>query len=820
MGLTRVGIGSLLLVAIASAVLLAELPEDVEPNSVVADRANIDEPDSDGVTPLWKAVRQSRTDRVHQLLVAGADPNTADLKQGWTPLQCNAFCNSEPDSLTITQQLLDHGADVHAVEPKYGETSLHYAVRVAKSVALVEKLLDAGADVNARSLQGNTPLQFAVVSGMPDMAKCLLKNGADPKLRNNKGLRPIDQINAISPESAQQIQKVFRQHGADAQRRPEWIKAERKKKESSATISGTIVLEDGSSSPVAGWLYAEGSYKTGKHSTSSWSSTVGQFTESFECKTHPGIVSLTFFPEDAYAPAVIGPFEIKPGETLSDVHIVLVPGHEQRVAVVTDGYQPIEGATVLAHPLLNGRAGGPNFPLTTDAKGEVLLEQVAPNTRYTFRVEAPGFQTLRTKPRRLPHNGEEPLRLWMVQAQPATGLVRFPDGSPAPGTKIKQLAEVHPTDGTDHAVDPKLIATTNGDGRFGLDSLSDDSRYVLIVEALDFNRVVTTSVKAGTQDAQIVLPERHDMVIRVKGDLEKVPTRKGKPYVKIYQRFAVRWDDRRVGTLFTDYATLEPTPQGGQAIHRGLAIDLRPDAGPQQVEVMLGQDESTKQIVDIARDADKATFVEFDLTELPEDLPYPRTVGVHEPDGSAMWFQSDDQVHFVVYYPGFFQDGLGGSNNLQGKWKTNGFLNLHPIGKLDKSVKKPHKLPIELVHQEDDLQLRIEGQEFDLDEGQIFIVDENWETRQMYANVDLLPGKQGDRKSVAELKKLISRASLVRAVQSSASNVEELTTEATVARPDVADLDYSRRKPKTLRVLTPDGEPAQRGERPSHLVER
>lgn len=401
-------------------------------------------------------------------------------------------------------------------------------------------------------------------------------------------------------------------------------------KEKPAKISGKIVLEDGSPSTAAGWLHSDGSYKDGEHSTHGWSSTEERFTNSFHCVLHSGTVSLKFFPEDDFAPAVIGPFELEAGETLSDVRIVLTPGHAQTVVVVGEQNQPIAGASVVAHPLLNGSTNGPNLPQETDENGQVRLEHVAPDTRYALRVEAPGFQNLRTEPRRMPRGGEQPITLRMVPAQRATGIVRFPDGSPAPGTKLKQMAEVFPTGGSGHSPSPRLLTTTDSLGRFDLDALSDDSSYVMLVEAMDSNRAVVADIQAGTRDAQIVLPERHDLVVSIKGDLEELPKRNGKPYLTFYQRFNVQWDDQVVGTLLTNYATIEPSVEGGRAIFRGLAIDLRPDADSQQVEVMLGQDENTKQIVEIARDSDRATLVEFDLTQ--SDNPTTEKTAVGEID--------------------------------------------------------------------------------------------------------------------------------------------------------------------------------------------
>lgn len=470
-------------------------------------------------------------------------------------------------------------------------------------------------------------------------------------------------------ETDSQLPKLLAEDG------PEFTGQVESEKRGTVKIAGKIIVADDNGQEPVGWIYSESEF--GNNSSYS---TEGRFDRAFECEVPAGAINLRFFPDGDYAPAVAGPFELKAGETLNDVRVDLTPGHTQTISVVTDGYQPIEGATVLAHPLLNGSTNGPNVPLTTDAKGVARLRHVAPDTRYTFKVEAPGFQKLRTEPRRLPRGGEEPLSLWMVRAEPATGVVRFPDGSPAPSTKIKQLAEVFPTGGADNAVVPKLIATTNGEGRFGIDSLSNDSAYVLVVEALDFSRAIIADVTAGTQDAQIVLPERHDLVVRVKGDLQKLPKRKGKPYVRVFQRFNLSWDDRGVGALLADYATIEPTQEGGQAIHRGLAIDLRPDSGPQQVEVMLGQDESTKQAVQIERNSDRATFVVFDLRPADEkedgaksetdgrssaatilarpqvaDIDYsrrePKTVRVLNPDGEP----PQDAAFCVIWW----RDGQG-----------------------------------------------------------------------------------------------------------------------------------------------------------------
>ncbi|MDE7227532.1 MAG: ankyrin repeat domain-containing protein [Treponemataceae bacterium] len=46
-------------------------------------------------------------------------------------------------------------------------------------IGIAEALISQGADVNYETLQGNTPLTFAIQANDMEMIKLLLKNGAD-----------------------------------------------------------------------------------------------------------------------------------------------------------------------------------------------------------------------------------------------------------------------------------------------------------------------------------------------------------------------------------------------------------------------------------------------------------------------------------------------------------------------------------------------------------------------------------------------------------------------------------------------------------------
>lgn len=97
----------------------------------------------------------------------------------------------------LASRLIEYGADLRptpvAVLGVDGVTSLHAAAFGGCSVPALEYLIkdcNLRLDIGATDAQGQTPLFYAVMGGKEDVVRCLIRNGADPNVRNRMGLTP------------------------------------------------------------------------------------------------------------------------------------------------------------------------------------------------------------------------------------------------------------------------------------------------------------------------------------------------------------------------------------------------------------------------------------------------------------------------------------------------------------------------------------------------------------------------------------------------------------------------------------------------------
>lgn len=136
-----------------------------------------------GVPALLVSIKATAP-KITQLLLGRPDIKIeARNLQDESALMLAAFTGN----LALCESLVNLDADVN----KPGWTPLHYAATNGH-VAVMQFLLDKFAYIDAASPNGSTPLMMAAMYGNSSAVKLLLESGADPTLKNGKGLSALD----------------------------------------------------------------------------------------------------------------------------------------------------------------------------------------------------------------------------------------------------------------------------------------------------------------------------------------------------------------------------------------------------------------------------------------------------------------------------------------------------------------------------------------------------------------------------------------------------------------------------------------------------
>jgi ankyrin repeat protein len=138
-------------------------------NRIVAAKPRINVHSAFGETALMLAALKGNTETVKLLLEKGASIN----HPGWTPLMYSALNNR----LDIARLLIGRGAQVNSTADN-GTTALMMAAREGH-LQMVLLLLEHNADVNHRTQFGYTALSVAQDRNMHEVAKMLIKAGAE-----------------------------------------------------------------------------------------------------------------------------------------------------------------------------------------------------------------------------------------------------------------------------------------------------------------------------------------------------------------------------------------------------------------------------------------------------------------------------------------------------------------------------------------------------------------------------------------------------------------------------------------------------------------
>jgi ankyrin repeat protein len=162
----------------------AETADWARLRSLLAEHADVNAAQVDGMTALHWAAYHDDADSAKALIAAGANAK-AENRYGVTPL--SLACTKGGDA--IVRMLLAAGADPNATL-RGGETALMTAARVGR-IGPVQALLDAGAKVDAKDRKGQTAIMWAAADGQAEVVAALVKAGADPRARLKSGFTPL-----------------------------------------------------------------------------------------------------------------------------------------------------------------------------------------------------------------------------------------------------------------------------------------------------------------------------------------------------------------------------------------------------------------------------------------------------------------------------------------------------------------------------------------------------------------------------------------------------------------------------------------------------
>ncbi|KAK0408812.1 hypothetical protein QR680_004174 [Steinernema hermaphroditum] len=113
-----------------------------------------------------------------------------------------------------TDALID-AVESGSVSPNFtddvGQTLLNWCSAFG-TIEMVSYLCNKGADVNKG--QRSSSLHYAACFGRPEVVKILLRNGANPDLRDEEGKTPLDKARERSEENHQQVARILESPGA------------------------------------------------------------------------------------------------------------------------------------------------------------------------------------------------------------------------------------------------------------------------------------------------------------------------------------------------------------------------------------------------------------------------------------------------------------------------------------------------------------------------------------------------------------------------------------------------------------------------------
>jgi len=163
--------------------------KDVTESHPVQDSGGINARDSEGYTPLIRAIRNSKREEAQVLLEHGADVNEPAGEpahdKGWTPLlEASIFMPG------LMKTLVERGANVNATDS--GNNIALFWAACSDDQEIIKLMLAKGAKIDMQDSIDQTPLIHAASCAALENVKLLLASGANMHLKEYDGKTAAD----------------------------------------------------------------------------------------------------------------------------------------------------------------------------------------------------------------------------------------------------------------------------------------------------------------------------------------------------------------------------------------------------------------------------------------------------------------------------------------------------------------------------------------------------------------------------------------------------------------------------------------------------
>ncbi len=122
---------------------------------------------------------------------------------------------------------------------------------------------------------------------------------------------------------------------------------------------------------------------------------------------------------------------------------------------------------------------------------------------YHISVTAPGYEPLTSA--RVTPSAEEARVVTLTHAVPSRGVAVDPQGKPVAGAEVRVFLEEKDRSISAFHLGGPLLATTDADGRFLLDTLKAGTRYILFVTSKAGGRGISPTVRAGQDGIRVTV---------------------------------------------------------------------------------------------------------------------------------------------------------------------------------------------------------------------------------------------------------------------------------------------------------------------------